>query len=345
MHKNLAMPLLIITAMAVAGCGEKAREYESVDVDMDICDVDSIPYSMFVDSISYLSLDPDNECLIGEVGNVAFLDSCMVVFESKTANIHLFDRNGKFLRDIGGKGAGNGEFIYPVQIDVDKDNKLVLVYDLPKGAVLKYSIDNVYLGKDSIGHASDMAYLGDGKYLATNYNDTPERSGVYLVDVSARSAEKILGCRDNVPVRKPWEIFRNGSRPSLMTRQYEDRLMEWNVDSLRSIISFNISPSPDKRDLSIIEENPHEKQKFPNRIMFLKNDRWFYSYYWLDDKIRYILYDGRKQKLTVTSSFYNDIDGIYGSELPHCVGNSFVSVVDGENEDCNPRLQFLHLKR
>jgi len=335
----------VIGLISVAGCKQSIREDATVAVDLNVIDKDSIPYSMFVDSITYLSLDPDNNCLIGEISNVAFLDSCIVVFESKTSQVHLMNRDGKFLRDIGGRGAGHGEFIYPVQMDIDEDNKLILIYDIPQSAVMKYNLDNVYVGRDSIGHASDMAYLGDGRYLTTNYNDIADKSGVFIIDTKTGHAEKMSDCRDNVPMKKPWEIFRNGGQPAVMTRPYEDKVMEWNGNELTLFQNFNVVPSPDKQDLSVIENHPQEKLKYPDRMIFLKSDRWFYSYYWLDNKIRYIFWDDKTHEMTVTPSLFNDIDSVYGSELPLCVNNSFVRVVEGNNENENPRLQFLHLKR
>lgn len=341
--QNHIFPLL--TMVVISGCGHGNRELPHVMVDLNMVDRDSIPYSMFVDSITYLSLDPDKNCLIGEISNVAFLDSCIVVFESESSQVRLLNRDGKFLGNIGSRGAGNGEFIYPTQIDVDKGNNLILVYDPPQSAVLKYSVDNVYVGKDSIGHASDMAYLGNGRYLKTNYNDTPENSGVFLVDVAVGDSKKLSGCRDNVPQKKPWEIFRNDGKPAVMSRPYEDRLMEWEDDELVLIKNFNVLPSPSEHEMSVIENNPKEKLKHPNRMTFVKNKRWFYSYYWLDNTIKYIFMDDKTGEVTVTTHLNNDIDGIYGSELPVCINNSFLTVVDGKNESDNPRLQFLHLKR
>lgn len=326
------------------GCNQRFREESEIVVDFNTVRQDSIPYSSFVDSISYLSLMPDGRCMIGDISNIAFIDSCIVIFDSKSHQVLLFNKDGRYLRNIGDRGAGHGEFIYPTKMDVDIRNKQILIYDRPKGEVLKYNLNNVYIGTDSIGHASDMTFLGNRTYLITNYNDDINTAGIFFINCNTNNYVRLADCRDNIPTNKPWEIFRNGETPIIMTRPYEDAVMEWNGTELTSILKFNIHPSPNHQALSEMKSHPRETLKYPNRMLYLSSNRWFYSYYWLDDEVKFIFFDLKNRKLTLASSLYNDLDGIYGMELPICIDNAFVNVVYPEEEFDNPKLQFLHLK-
>lgn len=346
MKKSYILPsLLVMVAAILPGCTQRIREESGIDVDFNKLDCDSIPYSVFVDSISYLDLDPEKKCMIGDISNLVFIDSYIVLFESRTYHIHLLNKEGKYLRDIGARGAGYGEFIYPSQINVDHANKLILVYDSPKGEVLKYDLDNRYVGKDSIGNASDLFYLGDNRYIVTKFNDPTDKSGIFLLDVKAHKIDKLSDCKDEIPMNKPWEIFRKEKTPVIMSRPYEDIVMEWDEGRINSSVKFNVSPSPSRQDLVAMASNPQDILKHPNRMIFLDSGRWFYSYYWIEDEVKYIFWDHKNRKLTLASSLYNDIDGVYGMELPICIDNSFVKVVDSETENGNPKLQFLHLKK
>jgi len=54
------------------------------------------------------------DCTVDDQGNIWILDS-------KECNIKKYDKNGNFLIQIGRKGEGPGEFIYPFGLFVDKD--------------------------------------------------------------------------------------------------------------------------------------------------------------------------------------------------------------------------------
>ncbi len=338
--------VLVMTFAVLPGCTPHIQEESGIVVDFTKDSCDSIPYSLFVDSITYLDLDPEKKCLIGNIDNIAFLDSCIVLFDSRAHLVHLLDKEGRYLKKIGERGAGPGEYLSPKQMDVDYENNLILLYDPPKGKVLKYDLNNHYVGYDSIGAASDMDYLGNQKYIVTNYNDSKERAGIFLIDISLQKRNKLSDCKYDLRMNKPWEIFRKDNNPVIMSLPYEDILMEWDGEKLYSTVKFNISPSPSQQALMEMESHPQDIIKFPNRMLFLDSDRWFYSYYWINnEEIKYIFWDHKKRKLTIASSLYNDIDGIYGMELPLCINNSFVTQIEAKEENENPKLQFLHLKK
>ena len=236
MNKTLT---ILAVVFGIIGCGRNQnieQEYgRRIDINLTTSDRDSIPYSEFVDSITYLTIQADDSLRIGNIENIRFADTYIAAFDPRAYQVLLFNADGRFVRKIGARGRGHGEFIRPLRMDVDADEKVVLVYDIVQGSVLRYGFDSTYIGKDSIGHASDMAYLGKGSYLVADYNEDTENAGIYRVESNPYRRTKLYGCRDRVPMMKPWEFFRNNGKPSVMSRQYEDRpsfwTASWNWDS------------------------------------------------------------------------------------------------------------------
>lgn len=69
--------------------------------------------------------------------------------------------------------------------------------------------------------------LGNNTYLTANYNDASDNAGIYLASTSSGEIRKLEGCSNGLPTNKPWLFFYDDGIMSIMTRPYENRLMEW----------------------------------------------------------------------------------------------------------------------
>jgi hypothetical protein len=77
-----------------------------------------------------------NDIAVDKDGNIYLLDI-------RQGQIRAFDKNGGYLRSIGRKGQGPGEFQFPVQILVSPQQELV-VCDLMQRRVLFFSLDGTF---------------------------------------------------------------------------------------------------------------------------------------------------------------------------------------------------------
>ena len=64
--------------------------------------------------------------------------------DNKSACLRVFDKNGEFLRTIGGQGQGPGEMHYPIFVQVI-DNKELIIYDPLTRRFLIFTLDGKYL--------------------------------------------------------------------------------------------------------------------------------------------------------------------------------------------------------
>jgi len=98
----------------------------------------------------------EEELSIGEVeGEEAYMfsrindidmdeDGKIYVAEGASAHIRLFDENGKYLRSLGRKGQGPGEFQMPIYVQITSQNE-IMVHDYMAQRLNFFSLDGNYL--------------------------------------------------------------------------------------------------------------------------------------------------------------------------------------------------------
>lgn len=78
------------------------------------------------------------------VPDVAFdAQGSLYVLDRDAARVLVFDRSGRFIREIGRKGSGPGELQLPMQMTVTADGRVV-VFDLGNGAFSVFGADGEY---------------------------------------------------------------------------------------------------------------------------------------------------------------------------------------------------------
>lgn len=96
--------------------------------------------------VEYIPLETTDRSLISTLAHTAVSDKYIVIGDVKFFNIFLFDRQGKFIRTIGKRGNGPGEYLAFHAMDVDFDKEEVYIYSL--GNIQKmwvYSLDGKFL--------------------------------------------------------------------------------------------------------------------------------------------------------------------------------------------------------
>lgn len=344
-NKTVLFQIIFFLIGIVASCHKKDTGVNVIALDLNDISREYMNYSEFVDSISYVTLKESDDMPLGDIKTIRFLDGFIVVFDDKTQAVMLFDNDGNFVRKISERGGGPGEYSYIRQVDVDKTENNILLYDISKASVLKYTLDNVYLGSDSIGSGNDMAYVGDGNYLITNFNESDEdKSGIFLVSTSPYKAEKLIGCRDKLPISHPYEFFNSDGRVSVMTRPFEDMVLEWNGSKFDTVLNFNILQSPTASELQNFDPSKYYNQKdHIYRVSFVNCKNYFYTYFWLGEEVREILVDKSIGKTEMVKYLQNDMDSTYGQSMSVTHNNALVNLVNDDEEE-KTRIQFLHLK-
>lgn len=120
------------------------------------------------DSISFIKLETNSNCLITDYKQLEMTDS-LIFLSDLNHSLYLFDIEGKFISQIGRKGDGPDEYINLSTFYVDNKNGKVVIIDDAKGLFISYDFTGKFLSSTPISlesiRRSSQALLSDNNNL------------------------------------------------------------------------------------------------------------------------------------------------------------------------------------
>ncbi|MEA1876381.1 MAG: 6-bladed beta-propeller [Bacteroidota bacterium] len=151
MKKGFAIcSMLVIVLLLVQSCKIKKENERIIPVidfgiDRTVCDH---KLSDFADSVSYIELESTTESYLGEISDIKFTNDRILVFDQKLQKVLLFTSNGKFLKQIGKKGKGPGEYPRAFTVGISQQDNSIFVYSVGD-KMLKYSESGIFINSIS----------------------------------------------------------------------------------------------------------------------------------------------------------------------------------------------------
>ena len=110
-----------------------------------------------------------------------FHQNMFIVSDGGNNCLKIFDRSGKFLRKIGEKGKGDGQWNWPCGLCVEKcgDHHNILVCDRKNNRIVQFSVEGPFIGKTftELQGPFGIATTPDGRILVADY----EAKKVYVL--------------------------------------------------------------------------------------------------------------------------------------------------------------------
>lgn len=108
------------------------------------CDYDNLlQIDTIFDSISIVPLETNKNCLISSISKTMINGDCIYI-QNRSDNLFVFTKTGRFIREIGEKGKGPGEFMELRDFDIDDKGN---IYILDFLNIKKYSTAGRFLEK------------------------------------------------------------------------------------------------------------------------------------------------------------------------------------------------------
>ena len=328
-------------------------------------------------NIHYLPLETKESSLLDfNIKKIICKNNYIYIKDVKSSGpeIHLFNKEGKFIRDVGKKGEGPEEYISCFMISIndngwisltDRGSSSIITYDSDGNFISKIPIktslyDVVYLNDSLLLHKGHYNYDGDKFYVINMYKGEivnsfyPNKFRMYQPYLG----ENLTACNGRVIVaeytnNEIWEVTKDGYK-------------------VRYIINVNDKMPPkgfwDQKVKSFTELTTEETTKgYISHIpCFTENERMMFLYFrgslgkaetegWalIDKETRKYQTFKRialSDKLIISPDFfYTQSDGRFTFILsPEEILNSgdevFISQFPGLKEDDNPILMFAELK-
>ena len=192
---------LLMICVLLLSCNREVKKDGLIEIAVDIDQNFSLPLSEIADETIAIELELTSESLINPDRIQSVLLTEDVVIMSEADKIFAFDNNGKFVRTIGSKGQGPGEFTGIRLIAVDNKNKYVYVialinkiicYDLTTGNFLKESYQTQQLAQ-----IKSIRYINDEFLLLSEQSGNDEKglfklSALYRLNREFQIADSVI---------------------------------------------------------------------------------------------------------------------------------------------------------
>ena len=157
--------LLFITGVLLFSCSKDTKKSELPEYPVDIEQNISLPLSEIAEKTTAIELELTDVSLINpdRIQSIFLCDNLVIVAERE--RIFVFGIDGKFVRTIGSKGQGPGEYSSIRNVAMDERNKRLFINSMSK--IICYDLNGFFLkelpmGSDMI--IKDLNYI-DGKLL------------------------------------------------------------------------------------------------------------------------------------------------------------------------------------
>lgn len=88
-----------------------APDSSLIQINIDPDGGESYPFDSLIDDISFIKLETNDDCVIGDIHQVLCTDNYIFILDFFSTNaVYCFDKQGNYIRQIGKKGQDPGEY-------------------------------------------------------------------------------------------------------------------------------------------------------------------------------------------------------------------------------------------
>lgn len=313
-----------------------------------------ISYSQLTDSISYLTLNTIDSCLISGVEKICTDGDTIILKDNKRGGVFVFTQQGKFVKQINYVGNGPEEFVEVNSLAVDKEKNLICIYDISGQKINKYTYQGQFVESVPMKHfIRDFAVLGENaQCMILPFYAQKSECGVWLADARNEVIKHLL---PDVPKEHKFEYmstYYNQTAPDEI--YYYDRNNDYlyliTKDSAQVVYKMNLKQRlPDKLRLTDVPDAKLLKGYAMMNDFYISQKYVIIIYYVFGDKeypFRWVIIDRKnKQQPLITHNLKNDIDNniCFSNHLFHINDSICCRIVQTSDNDCNTILQYIHL--
>ena len=174
------LSLFVITFVTCCSSGEQSSDSLNEDwkirIDPNSRDREKLMLSDIIDSITYIPLETNDNCLLSTIYDNDFISSENYILLKSTVDykIYLFDQTGHFIAKIGDVGAGPGEYLrYSAQLArIDEKNNHLIIFATHPKRIMYYDLKGNFIKTIPLPHEDNTGIISyhQSFYLQKNEN-------------------------------------------------------------------------------------------------------------------------------------------------------------------------------
>ena len=212
---------------------------ECYTIDLDEKKEASIPLSSLFKSVRTIILETSDDLIIGEIDDLQVFDGYIYILDSRKAkSLFVFNMDGKFVRKIGRRGQGPGDYNQVHDFTLDTENRIIYLCDSYL-RVHKYQLDGTYLQTIKIqasGGRACFIQFYNGRLYSNYMGGKTSQDDYMLLEIDPNNGSilsRALPVKDN----KGWnELFFSAHSRFFMSRANNPpRYNQMFMDNIMSV--------------------------------------------------------------------------------------------------------------
>ena len=144
----------------------------NIELEKNLHNLKSVPLSFIGKDLKYIPLETTNSSVLERIKGIKL--SGEYIFISDFNKLLQFDREGKFIRQIGSNGKGPGEYIYVSDFCLDEERKKVYILAWGINAILEFDFRGKFIGRSSkLPFNSSQVLVNDSSGFVFHVSDPP----------------------------------------------------------------------------------------------------------------------------------------------------------------------------
>ena len=339
--------VILLYSLLFLSCSSVVNQHDSEALIIK-CDPDKVVRSMdsIVKNVSFVPLETTDECLIGDIFQIEFTDS-LILINTDVRRALLFNRKGKFLREIGTRGGGPTEYTDIRDVYI----KDTIIEMLHYKKIQKYSTTGKYLGKKTFDFSGK-----DFHCQAIKFAPCP-LGGYYLwggtTGITRRIADKNHFMHqvdeDMNIVNSYFPITHGDGGHKDVFNEYENRITldptfgEYNIYQIDSLGEVSVRYGFDFGKYSYSRKEPFEItyeniSNYKSLVLevsnFVETKKWVHINYYLRSMVYRLFYNKETKKLynvAIKPEFRPKQDFIVWSLNNKAVDDRLVTVIEASH--------------
>ena len=173
--------LFLLTVVLVYGCQSEENkgslrplEKETIVIDVKKGHSSHENFGELVKNFEMVQLETSSESFLSEVTKAVYSDNKFYVYDARLGNLLIFDRHGKFIKGVGKRGNGPGEYVDIVDFIVDEENQNLKIMSVETRQVHIFDLEGNFKRSQRLNfQATKLAKLANDKvaYSLTYFDD------------------------------------------------------------------------------------------------------------------------------------------------------------------------------
>ena len=192
------LTILTIIIVCITSCQPQPQSGALLTIPVDLSENKPTKLSEITEDIKKISLEFTDESIIGRIEKVIYQNDHLIVLDGSSDNkVLIFDSKGKFIRKIGRKGQGPGEYTRILDIAFDSKDKNIYIA-ASGGGILCFNINGVFVNEYKINYAEYINFRnGYLNVFSTSLGEKVEsgflnQTKLYKIDKECNIADSLV---------------------------------------------------------------------------------------------------------------------------------------------------------